>query len=291
MDSSRVAVLMLVHQDPIQFHRSVDALAPFPVVVHCDVATPVGEYEAMQRALRPDVSFIERSRTPWGAWSAVEAELDCLEAAVRSTSAQHFVMVSGSDYPLASTEVISDALARYEGRSLVAMFPMPFANWGPDGGFQRLHYRYVVIGERPTRLPYRRKLPDGLRYAGASVSKILCREHAEALLEVRRSRPDLVRFWRPSRSADETFIATMLASFVITDPGDVVVASPWYLDWQGVGNNSPKWLDDSDWEAIVERGHDDTVGAPLLFARKFSTTKSAGLLDRIDRELRAGNGS
>jgi Core-2/I-Branching enzyme len=282
-EPASIACVVLAHGDPAHLRRLVDALAPFPVFLHVDSATPEATFSSMTEGLPARCRLLPRLRTGWAGWGIVEAELSGYRRALAETDASHIVLLQGSDYPLVPTAEIADVLRGFAGRTLMQLFPMPNPDWGRSGGLSRLRYRHWAIRRRMIRLPLPRRLPRGLTLGGGSPLKVLAREHAEAVLRVFDERKDLVRFWRRSWAPDETFIPTLLSSpsLVPEAAGRVVADSPWWIRWT-LNSKSPAWIGPEDLEAVLSRKVYPNQPRASLFARKFRTGLSDEVLDAID---------
>lgn len=287
MPTARLACVVLAHNDPSQVRRLIDALDPFPVLLHCDRRTPEDVFRAMTDGLPYRVTLLPRLPTPWASWNAVAAELSGYRAALATTDATHVATMAGSDYPLASTATISAYLERHRGLSIAAYEPMPRAPWGRDGGMARLRYWHRPVRRHMLRVPIPRRIPGDVVPAGGSVLKVLARSHAQQVVDAVAARPDLVRFWRHTWAADEIFIPTILntPAFVPDWAKAHVDADLWFIDWPTIGRKSPEWLELRHLPILTERARADT-GEPALFARKFSS-RVPELLDAIDLTLRS----
>jgi hypothetical protein len=138
------------------------------------------------------------------------------------------------------------------------------------------------------RLPIRRRLPRDVTFAGGSQLKVLAREHARAVVDVFDTHPELVRFFRRSWVADETFVGSVLNTprFVPDWPRQHIPAGMWWIGWDGSRRKSPPWLTMEHWETLLNRESSERHGVPYVFARKFSSDLSSELLDVIDVRLR-----
>jgi hypothetical protein len=275
--------VVLAHNDAPQVRRLIAALDPFPVVLHCDSRTTESVYAEMTADLPDRVQLLPRLATGWARWENVAAELAGYQVALDTTDSPHIAVLTGSDYPLESTSTIASYLVDRDGMSITPFRPLPLPKWGRSGGFARLRYPHWVVGKRMLRLPVPRRLPGDLTPAGGSQLKVLSRHHTKRVLEVRRERPDLERFWRRSWIPDETFVASVLcsASLVPDWQEHNIGTNLWFIDWAGGWQKSPRWLTSSDAAAVLaaRRKPNDTK----LFARKFSSQHSGGLLDAIDQ--------
>ena len=273
--------LVLAHNDPQHIRRLTAAVAPNPVVLHCDARTDDAAYSAMAADAR--VVPVPRRATPWASAQAAFAGLDGIRTALDIAGWEHLVVMQGSEYPLRPAADVDAELANYPGRTLTAMRPLPRPEWR-GGGLARLRYPHWVVRRHMLRLPVPRRLPRGIHPAGGSVNMVLAREHAQLLVALADRRPDLARFWRRSWGADETFVQTLLHTALI-DAGRVDEldrSSRWFTVWAHGRSKSPEWL--------TEHHLDDLLAAagrepPALFARKFSTQHSTALLDELERRL------
>jgi hypothetical protein len=293
MSGPRLACVVLAHADPRHVRRLVAALAPFPVFLHCDRSTRAEVFAAMTADLPSRCTVLPRLATGWARWENVAAEIEGFRAALATTGASHVAVLTGSDYPLAPSTEIEALMAAHPGRSFAIYHPLPYDRWGPSGGFDRLRYRHWAYRKRMIRLPVPRRLPAGLRFAGGSQLKVLAREHAAAVVRAADARPDLVRFFRRSWVADETFVGSVLSSpaFLPDWTRASVPASLWYIGWDGSRRKSPPWLGMADWPVLRARRTVGAVPVPPIFARKFSTSHDTAVLDVIDRELRGTESS
>ncbi|QCR43824.1 hypothetical protein C1N91_10065 [Curtobacterium sp. SGAir0471] len=281
--TAALACVVLAHEDPAQVRRLVAALDPFPVFLHCDDRTPDREHAAMTKGLPSRVRLLDRLRTGWARWENVEAELAGYRAALAETDASHIAVLTGSDYPLATTDEIDAVLAAHPGRSFLVTHPLPHADWR-GGGWSRFRYRHWAWRKHMLRLPVPRRLPRDVVLTGGSQVKVISREHARAVLDVVDRRPDLVRFWRRAWIADESFVPSVLGSPALV-PGfaeEHLEHSLWWIGWDGTRMKSPPWLGTPDAGRLLEHWTAPDARPPLLFARKFSTSRSADLLDLVD---------
>ncbi|MDD7966792.1 beta-1,6-N-acetylglucosaminyltransferase [Actinomycetospora lemnae] len=269
--------------------RLIEALDPFPVFLHCDIATSASAFEAMKRDLPERCRVLPRMNTGWARWENVAAELMGYRVALETTDATHVALLSGSDYPLASTDEIRSLLSRHLGRSITLTTPMPIAGWGRDGGLSRLRYRHRVWRKHMLRLPFPRRLPRDVVPSGGPQHKILARAHARQVVDVAARRPDLVAFWRDSWVADETFVPSVLNSpeLVPSWADEHVAETLWAIGWDGRRRKSPPWLT-TDHLDILGRARAGEIddGVPKFFARKFSTDVDTHVLDLIDTVFR-----
>lgn len=284
----RLACVILAHQDPVHLRRLIAALDPFPIFLHVDARLDDQAYRAMVVGLPSRVTLLDRQRTGWARWENVAAELAGYRAALNDPRIQHVALLTGTDYPLASSGRISEVLAGLPGQSITTVQRLPRKGWGRSGGLARLRYRHWVVEKRCLRLPIPRRLPAGVVLAGGSQLKVLARRHAQDVLDAADSRPDLVSFWRRSWIPDETFVPSLVSTPEICPSWSQshVSAELWWIGWDGTAQKSPPWLTMDHWDKLVERASSADQNPPRLFARKFSSVVDVSVLDAIDQQLR-----
>jgi len=279
------AVVILAHAYPQHLHRLIAALQPLPVFLHVDAATPEAVLAAMLDDLPETVRLLPRQKTGWASYGLAEAEVSGYRAALAQTDADHVVLCTGSDYPLASADQIVATLEGYAGLSWAEIDALPIKDWGPLRGYDRFLWRNRVRERRRAWSPIPRPWPKGLRPAGGSQLKILARHHAERLLGVIDERPDLVSYFHEVWIPDETLVPSLLSSpFSGIDVSRELVDGPsaWFIDWGSKPSSSPRWLGTDDLPALAAARRRST---PALFARKFDESATE-VLDAIDAELR-----
>jgi O-antigen/teichoic acid export membrane protein len=284
-EGAKLACVILAYNDTVQVRRLIDALEPFPVFLHCDANTSPEVFAEMIADLPERVTVMDRHKTGWATWGGVEAELAGFRAALATTDATHIAMLAGSDYPLATSAEITAILDGYLGKTIAMVHRMPNRDWGMSGGYARLRYRHWAYRKTMLRLPIPRRLPAGIVPAGAAPQKIVARHHAEAILAVADSRPDLIKFWRRGWASDETFIPTVLSTpeFVPDWPDAHEPASAWWIGWSaGTREKSPRWLAMDLEDELLSGQKYNGQPFPRLFARKFSTELSSDILRVIE---------
>jgi hypothetical protein len=309
---TELAAVVLAHTDPDHLRRLVGALEDVPIVLHCDARTRPDMAHRMVHRLPRRVILCERLPTSRASWSLVEAEVRALRRALSHTRARHIAVLSGTDYPLTSMAELVRHLADWEGQSYFRNVPLPFPQWDTsiyrDGGRWRVEHRFwrrrgqvVFVGDVPLRWPVKRRVPPELELRASSQWKIYARRHAELLVRLVDTRPDLVRFWRSTLVPDESFAASMLGSRAIagSEAMPPCPAQAWYMTWPETGSH-PHWLRSADFDGLAAARWAApiiaaaAVGRPgtrieahrKLFARKFATGLDRDLLDRVDAELR-----
>lgn len=306
-----IVYLIQSHDAPDQLRRLVEHLrAPAGdrriVVVHD------GSHHALTRADLPaeaDVTLLPR-REPVrrGEFSCLEPWLDgaawCLD---KGLPFDWLVYLSGRDYPVRPVAEIERSLAATPEDGLLRhwAFDAPDNPWGSRRTHRRYDFRY-------------RRLPDGLRtplklarpllhLAGRELSLTygvhlgtparpplfgpgfrgwgglqwhsLRRAAVEYVVELTRTRPEIVQAFRQTLVPDEAYVQTVLLNAGrFTFRND----SRRYADTQERPGGHCRTLTEADFDELTSGKYD--------FARKFDPVESAGLLARLEGWLRIAGG-
>ncbi|WP_188312084.1 beta-1,6-N-acetylglucosaminyltransferase [Salinarimonas soli] len=321
----RHAYLIAAHDNPAALVRLVEALrcegARF--FIHIDAAVALKPFtDALGD--KPDIHWvIDRVRVTWMGWSQVEATLRMLGAA-HPDAFDRYTLLSGADYPIKSNDEIARILSRDETEYLTAWrlsdrpswqhkvqyyYPIeqiPIRNYGKAKA-RRVFWASFV---RLRRFFPKRSMPASLEPWGGSSWWTLTHSCVSHILGVVRERPEVVRFYRTTHAPDEGFFHTLVMNSPFAERVHRraeyerwrAETRPWervdlptekarmlpdevfnlrYVDWSEEFTHrreAPAILDERDFEALR--------ASECFLARKFDPVRSAGLLDRIDSELR-----
>jgi hypothetical protein len=287
-----VAYIVLAHRAPAQVVRMVERLVGphVSVFVHLDARADDRVFwgVAGPLATAPRVQMLPRVRCVWGGWGIVEAVLGGLGAALASGErCEHFVVVSGQDYPLASSGAVVEFLDAHAGCSFVAHWALPSPLWGRDGGRGRVRYWHTTVCGHKVRVPFPRRYPSGLRPFGGSLYLTLARRAAIHVVEYGDRRPDLLRFHRHVWIPDELYVPTVLMNS--EHAVDVIGENLWHIEWPPAPAKHPEVLTVDAMPRLRESATNGSAfGGPArrkLWARKFDAAVDGDVLDFIDREL------
>ncbi len=287
MPSRLPAAIVVAHDKPRHFRRLIAALQPIPSFVHIDANTPGQIFAEMTRDLPETVTLLPRLHAGWARSEVLEAELTGYRAALRDTDAEHFILLTGADYPLASAPAIAEYLSCHIEDSFVEIHPIPRPGWGRTGGADRFWFHQWPWRHHRIALPIPRRLPQSVVRGAGSQSKVLCRRDAEYVVQTLGKRPDLWRYFRRCWTPDEVTIHSLLLSRKLGSTWHGATPKKlelWYTDWGTAPARNPRWLTTADFHLLRDARF--RTSQPALFARKFSDD-SGELLDHIDSELRS----
>jgi len=277
-----LAYFLAVHKNPEQVLHLLDAILrdEDTFVLHVDSKSPRNVRSDLEKSLRgkSNVRFLPSQACNWGSWSQVKIELNGIADLLnRPGSWQHFIDLSGQDYPLVPVELIKQFLGGHPRDSFMEVTD-PHKNPGTDEHrlfvrrWNRYHLEHPRRGtEGPYRLPIPNPFPKNLQWFRGSNWKILSREFCEFLIA---GEDDLVkvatRFWRWTACPDESFFQTVLMNSRFRDR--VVFDNKREVVWPG-----PKTFTMDDYSYLK--------ASRQFFARKFDMSLDRSVLDRLAGDL------
>jgi hypothetical protein len=245
-------------------------------------------------AERDNVVLVPRRKVWWGGWSHVEAILLLMRTAAQDDF-DYCVLLSGSDYPIRSNEVIRRTLAQ-GGQFINAV--EGFRPEKPEkrvrryrfDGFDRRErslksyfYRGVelalhVLGIHKRRYPFA-KIWSGIVWSALSMDCV------RYILKFVDDNPRFVSFFRTAQVPEEMFFHTIIGNSPFAG---AIKGSLTYMDWDN-STDSPPFIDRRHLPklALGRLHYHQATGLHYerMFARKFND-RSTEILDIIDSTLR-----
>lgn len=292
-----IAYLMLVHANPQHLPRLIARLRSENAMffLHVDKKANSQQFAHLQA---DDVRLVpDPVSVYWGDFSQVEAILKLMTTALAAGTFDRFVLLSGADYPLWPTADIDAFFKAHPQDEFINMVPMPCEAAGKPiarlttytlrptlSTLHRLTLRVLLkAGVLPRDRNLQRAL-GSLQPYGGSTWWALTRAACEYIVQFVHRNPGLVRFFKGTQYADETFLHTILGNSPLHAN---VRRNLTYTDWSAGGaspaNISGRHVD--YFRATKQFAPEDVYGSgPMLFARKFNDGDAA-LLQRLDADL------
>lgn len=309
------AYLITAYHQPLHLKRLIEALQHERAVfyVHIDAKVKIYPFKEAVGG-RGDVRFVKSHKVNWMGFSQVESILELMNAAIAG-GCDYISLLSGSDYPIKSTDYIMDFFGnareefinfwRLEDRpswlhKIDFYYPIdlvPIKNY-ETAGFRRYWWGYYY-----KLLPYMplRRRPNFVPYGGSDWWSMSA-DCAKYVLEYVKKNPKYVSFYRYTHCPSEMFFQSIvLNSEYATRVRNYHQYENWrrdgtaeeqpmlpedsfnlrYIDWSGFYTGKrklPAVMDERDFEALKK--------SPDLFARKFEEATSEKLIWMIDDQLR-----
>lgn len=249
------------------------------------------------------IPFASRVRVRWGDWSLTEAMLEALAQAQTLTGADHFVLISGSDYPIrdlatwereimdAGIDALLEPIVDHPQDWRFRWSTLSIRRPRHPGAYRLLRHaawrlgtytrpvlqilprftqtdRHWLIGvARPWTRP-----PHGIRVTKCSQWMTLSDAALGAVLRRHRSDPALSAFFRTVRISDESYVQSLLHD----TPGLVIAHAETTVKRFPPGVSSPQWLDEDTLHELAAR-------STAAFARKLPPDAPVELLAAADR--------
>jgi len=293
-ETELIAYLLLAHGNPAHLQRLIarlrsDGTAFF---IHVDKKA---DQRVFAHLKADDVTLLPAPvAVHWGDFSQVEAILLLMKTALAAGPFTRFVLLSGVDYPLRPTASINAFFAGQPDAEYINLVPMPSAAAGKPlarlttytlrptlSPLHRLTLRVLLKARIIPRVRDYQPALGALKPYGGSTWWALTRAACEYLVDYTERNPALVRFFKGTQYADETFLHTILGNSPLMAN---VRRNLTYTDWSAGGaspaNMSARHVD--YFRTKPQFGADDVYGSgPMLFARKFSDSDDA-LLQAMD---------
>lgn len=291
----KIAYLIFAYNNPHLLRRAIGRLTSnaSTFYIHIDQKSSIEGFAGITGAT---VRFTdERIPVYWAEFSGVRAILLLLRQALKERQGyDYFILLSGSDYPLRSSEYIGRFLAEHRGVEFMSVVKMPNEEAGKplsrittvriqtDKPVRRLVVRVLAKAGLAQR-DYAKHLRGLQPYAGNTwwaLTKDACRY----ILEFVDCNQHVVNYFETTSAPEEMFFHTILGNSVFASR---IRRNLVYEDWSDRGGHPAMISGEhvSLFEAQEKVLLNDVYGvAEALFARKFSDN-SLGLVQRVDEMI------
>lgn len=277
-----IAYLVIAYKDPCQIQRLVRALSlSGDVYIHINRKVDITPFLNLLK--QEDRLFWSSKRyvVNWGGFSILQATFQLMSDALKTKKYDRYVLLTGQDYPIKSPEYIKkyfkerydtdfiygaeyDIVKRqslrevffYDKSYILRGLLQIFKEILPHRIFLLLHDYVLYNGN---------KYP--LRGLGPKWS--ICGSTAEILYSFYTKNKRFNRQFKYMHAPDDSYLPTV---YPILFENLIASQEPIFYHLTAIGV-----LKDKDFESIQE--------TPCLFARKFETGISDGILEKIDREI------
>jgi hypothetical protein len=298
----KVGVIVGAHRDPEQLAVLLAALChpQVHIYLHIDKRARIRPFQAAIAAARVGhITWLNRSRTPWGTDRLVRVELDGMAHAI-ADRCDYVTIMSGQDFPLRPVAEFVKFLEANRDRTYIHHFQLPYEGWKLGGKLRTDYYTYVLLGHPYTCVPRHddtgilvgtlsgilnailsplswgkpaRRFPSHVTPVGGEHWMNLNAEAAAYVLSFVREHPDYVHYHRHTASASEMFIQSILAGTEFADSHEIVNDDLRYIIWDDKCSKHPKTLSLEDGKAMLASSD--------FFARKVSAAQDPALFARL----------
>lgn len=304
---NKIIYLLAVHKNPKQVKRLIARLKSDHsfFYVHVDLKSSIQEFKDVTNDSR--VSFIEsREDCIWGDFSQVKATLNLIDAALADHQSGRFILLSGEDYPIKSTNYIEDfytenALKNFielapiekvweenERRSRTDLYKINYSNQKSD---------FILLKPRSYKQAFKLLLKGKINFStfcdilqkrdipfplyGGSNWWSLNHEMLNAIQHfVRQNRTTLFTYFKYVKCCDELFFQTVIKLLQKNDSSINYQPMLTYVNWTRENyDNLPVIFNQDDLTELTSQGDNK------LFARKFDCTYDETILDLLDEKF------
>ena len=293
----KIAYIIIAHNNPIHLNRLVTAISSTDndIYIHINKDVDINKFALANES---NIYLIkERVSVTWVGFSFVQAVLNSLNYAKHTSSYSHYILLSGTDYPIKSNDYIYKFLTDTYGTEYINIVEMP----GNGKTLDRLYHYYLggkyndslfkklilkAFNGFVKKMDIRRPLPKVLKtkilYGGSTWWALTdkCINYILGELEKDKS---LLNFYKNLFIPDESMFHTLIAN---SEFKENITNSLTYSKWSSGKLEHPEMISFSD---ITTLATDEVITSygksKILFARKFNDN-SGDLINVIDIELR-----
>jgi hypothetical protein len=277
---SKIAHLILVHNNPIQLARLINRLQhpDADIYIHVDGKANAGQFLFL--AQTPQVYLIKsRVKVYWGSYSIVQATVNSFAEILQTNRNYNYInLLSGNDYPIKSTRQIHEFFDHHPGKIFMEYVTTDSDWWQKiktrvtkyhltDFHFPGCYYAQTLLN----KVLKNRKMPSSLVFVGRSQWLTITPQSAQYVVNYLRDNPHIRRFFRFTWGSDEIAIQTILYNSAFKD--QIENNNYRYIDWSEE-KASPKTLTMADADTLIN--------SPCLYARKFDLSASPEIFNYLD---------
>lgn len=306
----QIAYLILAYNQPAHLTRLVKALNSDNVhfFIHIDKKSNTDNFRNLTH-LKNAIFIPDRIKVYWGGYSVVSATLKLLQIATNfEVKFDRYCRLSGADFPIKSNAYIKEFFVNNFDQEFIRIDrKLVGSPRNPTfDNIERYHFLDTswlnaktakvklvrILIKRALLLLPRRRFVKILPYQGSALW-CLTHECVKYVLHFVKNNPDYVNFHKAVAVSDEIFFHSIVKSspfakhishdFERTDsPLDFAQSNEHgchYIDWSDSESNSPKVLNESDFDRLIE--------SKCIFARKFDGFHSQKLLEMLEEKISA----
>ena len=221
----------------------------------------------------------------WGDYKHLLAIVMLMRKAYQHTDLEYFHLITGSDYPAMPPAQFKTFCEEHRNDNYLEHFPLPHADWGYEGGINRIQYwwlspnmhrsRGAWITHKLVNLQRRIGIKRGFKYFnsnlyGGGTYWSLSREAVGVAVNYLNQHLNYMRRFRHTSIAEEICLPTLLVNSGIPLINNYMR----YIDW-GIDGANPQVLTEKDYDNIVNSG--------ALFARKLQRGISDKLVEKLNK--------
>ena len=220
----------------------------------------------------------------WGDYRHLLAIVMLMKEAYHHMDLEYFHLVTGSDYPTMPLTQFKVFCKEHQNNNYLEHFPLPHADWGSEGGLNRIQYWWIspnmhrsrgawmtrkfVNLQRRIGINRRFKYFNGNLYGGGTYWSVT-RIAVGTAIEYLNQHPDYLRRFRMTSIAEEICLPTLWCNSGIPLINNYMR----YIDWGSDGANP---------QVLNEKDYDNIIASDAIFARKVQSGTSDKLITMLN---------
>ena len=281
------AYLILVHRNPGQLRRLVDAIMEDNVFVfiHVDRKSCISDFKNSFSSLKNVVFCSQQKQVSWGGFGMIEATLELIHTMFSCNIQPDYVhLMSGQDFPLQPNEKIQRFFSNNAGRNFLEAHIIPSPRLS-ELGLSRIRYKWYIDEKgynKAVQLVEKQKQQNKLRpyftdiqpYNGSQWWS-LTGKCVKWIYEICKQGNRLYDFYKYTFVPDEMLFHTMLKNSEWNNT--IINDNLRNIDW-GRGPEYPRIWRNEDFEQLIH--------SEKLFARKFDAGVDNKIIIRIEKIIK-----
>ncbi|MDR0799678.1 MAG: beta-1,6-N-acetylglucosaminyltransferase [Dysgonamonadaceae bacterium] len=267
------AILITAYRHLDQLKQIIDYFDDnYTFYIHIDKQSQL-DWTSLQAVEGKKVSVYQKYVVRWGGVNHLKAILFLAGEALKDNENTYFHLISGQDFPAKSLDYFAAGFDRT--KDYIRINPLPRPEWPQNGGLDRIDYynpydcvnakkivRWMNLLVRIQKaLHFKRAYPAGFpKLYGGSTWWSLTRETLQYVMDYTQNTPSTLQRMNYTFCSEELYFQTVIQNS--SRKLQVVDDNLRYIDWVSCRGGRPAFLDESDFQKIVE--------SDALFARKFT---------------------
>ena len=270
-----IAILIYTHKNEEQTQRLINRLKhkEVDIYVHIDKKFKVQSFENAK-------TIKKRYDIKWGDVSIIKSTVSSLEEITKEKEYDHYILLSGQDYPIKSIDEIVNFLKQNKNKEFLDYKKIGTGKneWNISNRYSSYRYKNRIINFISRKLWNKREIIKNKNHYGGSQWWILTNDSIKYIISEYHSKK-LINKIKHTVCIDEIFFQTILCNSKFKK--NIVNNNYRYIDWsdhiQGKNKGNPNILTKKDYHKIIVSNN--------LFARKFELQTDSKILEMLDNHI------
>ena len=267
-----IAIIINVHKNKEQVQRLINRLKhkEIDIYVHVDKKFNI---DKLDNAKILDTRY----NIKWGDNSIINCIISSLKE-IHNKKYTHYILISGQDYPLVSSNKIVDFLSKNKDKEFIDFVKIGKNKneWNISNRYSYYRFKNRILDSISRKIWNRREILKDCPHYGGSLWWILTNECIEYIIS---SYPKIAKKLKYTSCADEVIFQTLICNSKFKD--NIINNNYRYIDWSdhinGLNDGNPNTLTKKDYSKIIKSNK--------FFARKFDLNIDKKIFDMLDNYI------